>query len=78
MVVVDVGLALTNYIPLPPGVSFWSGRGLEGWVIYNNFIGMEQTALQISQEIQSIRDEIFPNPPPPVSDSFWDTGTPCR
>jgi len=76
MVAVDVGFALINYIPLPPGVSFWSGRGLSIWVIDNNFIGMEQLALQISQEIQSIRDEIFPNIPPSVSDSFWDTGTP--
>jgi hypothetical protein len=39
MVAADVGLALTNYISLPSGVSFWSGRGLSAWVINNNLGG---------------------------------------
>lgn len=59
IVAIDVALALTNYIPLSEGVSFWFGRGLSGWVINNNFAGMNQTAVRISLEIQSISDETF-------------------
>ncbi len=77
IVTVDVGLALVNYVPLPPGVSFWTGRGLSGAVIHNNFLGLQQTAIQISQDIQSIRDEIFPITPSPSLDSFEKTSTPC-
>ena len=56
IVALDVIFALTNYLPLPPRVSFWTGRALSGYTIHDNFTGMEQTALQISEEIQSLVD----------------------
>ena len=59
IVATDVALTLTNYVLLPPGISFWSSRGLNGYIIHNNFIGLQQTAKQISQEIQKIRNEVF-------------------
>lgn len=59
IVAMDVALALTNYIPLSEGISFWFGRGVSGWVIHNNFIGANQTAVRISLEIQSIHHETF-------------------
>jgi len=59
IVATDVALTLTNYVPLPPITSFWASRGLNGHIINNNFVGLQQTAIQISQEIQKIRGEVF-------------------
>jgi hypothetical protein len=77
IVAVDVGLALANYVPLPLGVSFWTGRGLSSVIIHNNFLGFEKNAIHISQEIQLIRDEIFPITPPPLPGSFREADTLC-
>jgi len=77
MVAVDAGLALVNYFPLLLCVSFWTGRGLSGEVIHNNFLELQQTARQISQDIQLIKDEIFPITPPLPLDSFGETNNPC-
>ena len=82
IVATDVALTLTNYVPLLPIVSFWTGRGLNGYIINNNFVGLQQTAIQVLQEIQKIRDEVFSdtdddclpnskNPSPSQSGMYW-------
>jgi YD repeat-containing protein len=46
----DVALAAANYIPLPPAVGFFTGRGLSGLAISRNYSGLEDVAKQYHTE----------------------------
>lgn len=72
MIAVDVFFTVINYVPLPVGIGFWTGRGISIWILHNNLIGFEQFANDVSNEIQQILIDMYPPDPiaPPPSINF--------